>query len=241
MPKSKIIKDVVNDTVPLDISLTRLMILAKDVHNSKLASWAEKELTGYAEDDEIPAYRKVRCPKFRYSGINGNFQVTHSPLPLSFIGEDFLERIVEVNIYNDIKSIKKFAESMNTITRDHTALAGNISNATGGEVICTSIEQVLPQSIFDGIYSKVKNMLINALYGLEKEYGDLDVLGIDIDDERKVAAANSKLNETVFNIQTPAIKIEDKDPWYSKVAWNIIIPIITAIVGAVLSALIINR
>ena len=101
MPKSKIIKDVVDNKVPLDQSLTRLMILAKDVNNDKLALWAENELNGYKTIEQLPDYRKVRCDNFRYSGINGNFQVTNVSLPLSFVRDEILEEAVNLYIYDE--------------------------------------------------------------------------------------------------------------------------------------------
>ena len=58
MPKSQIIIDAVEDLVPLDKSLTRLMVLAKDVKNQELEKWAKKELSGYKGQDELPLYRR---------------------------------------------------------------------------------------------------------------------------------------------------------------------------------------
>ena len=82
MPKSQIIKDVVEDVVPLSKSLYRLYVLALDVKNSKLADWALCELKGYKKSDELPAYRKTKSVSLTYSGLNGHFQVKNIHLPL---------------------------------------------------------------------------------------------------------------------------------------------------------------
>lgn len=44
MSKSKIIKDIVNEEVPLSQSLTRLQVIAYDLKNKSLERWAEDGL-----------------------------------------------------------------------------------------------------------------------------------------------------------------------------------------------------
>lgn len=75
MPKSQIIIDLVEDAVPLEKSLTRLMVLAKDVKNKKLEEWAQNELNGYKNISDLPGYRRSHSSLFKYSGINGGFSV----------------------------------------------------------------------------------------------------------------------------------------------------------------------
>ena len=47
MPKSKIIKAIVDDEVSLAQSLTRLQVIAHDLKNKELETWAESELVVY--------------------------------------------------------------------------------------------------------------------------------------------------------------------------------------------------
>ena len=140
-----------------------------------------------------------------------------------------------------MKVISTYAESKKLLTKDRTILAGEISNATNGEVICTSVEQIISHSVFETIYSTVKNMVIKALYELEKTYGTLDNLGIEIVDSEPNEKNNDALNKAVFNINAPELNIEKKESWYTKVGWRIIVPIITAIIGAVVAAIIIKN
>ena len=67
---------------------------------------------------------------------------------------------------------------------------------------------------------------------LEDQHGKLDKLGIKVD-ASKTAQGNAAINET---LGLP-VQIVEKESWTSKVAWNIIIPIITGVVGTVLGAL----
>ena len=241
MPKSKIIRDVVNDKVPIEQSLSRLMVLAHDVNNEKIAKWAEQELNGYNNKAELPEYRRVRCNNFRYSGINGNFQVTRIPLPTSFVRKDILEVITDVGILDGIKAVSNYAKSKDVLTKDYTTLAGEIHDVTQGEVTCTSIEQIIVPAVFESICTNVKNILIKSLCELESEYGILDDLDIDEGDSpSNKSAKNSELDNAVFNVNASSLRIENKDPWYSKIGWNLIVPIITGIIGAVVATIIIK-
>lgn len=100
MPKSQIIKDVVEDNVSLEKSLTRLLVLAKDVNNKQLEVWVQKELNGYSQEDELPQYRRADCPLLEYSRINGNFQVTNVPLPQHWLEKETFDMISTVPIYD---------------------------------------------------------------------------------------------------------------------------------------------
>lgn len=237
MPKSQIIKDIVEDSVSLEKSLTRLFVIAKDVNNKRLAQWAENELNGYKKLDDVPEYRHTRSTMFKYSGINGNFQVKNVPLPKGWIKSDILDAITAIVIRDGIKYIESLASSENSASRDLSELAGAIGEATDGAVSCTSIQQIISQSFYQRICAEVKNKMILALMELEKVYGNLDTLGVDISDKRpvQVEAINDDLNRTIFiNLPSPETK---KDPWYSKIAWNVFIPIFTAIAGAIIGAI----
>ncbi|MEE3471598.1 MAG: hypothetical protein VZR24_13125 [Butyrivibrio hungatei] len=48
MPKSKIIKELVEGSESLEKSMTIMMVLAKDINNHEMEKWAESELSGYS-------------------------------------------------------------------------------------------------------------------------------------------------------------------------------------------------
>ena len=51
----------------------------------------------------------------------------------------------------------------------------------------------------------------------------------------QIAVDNAELNRTVFNINIPTSEAP-KEKLPSKIAWNIIVPIITGVFGAVIGA-----
>ena len=87
MPKSKVIKAIVDDEVSLAQSLTRLQVIAHDLKNKELETWAENELVGYASEDDAPEYRHAKS--INYTEIilsectGGNKESTAQILPVA--------------------------------------------------------------------------------------------------------------------------------------------------------------
>lgn len=231
MPKSQIIIDAVNGDVPIDKSLKRLQVLAHDVYNKELEKWAENELTGYLDSSEVPEYRETKSLNIVYSGFNLALQVNNVPLPIGYLDNDTLNEVVNVAIREDILSLQKFADTEPGGYRDLSFLAGEVLKKSGG-IQCVSIQQLVPSSAYGKILAEVNNRIIRALMMLEDQHGKLDKLGIKIGPS-KAAQGNATINE---NLGLP-VQIVKKESWTSKVAWNIVIPIITGVVGTVLGAL----
>ena len=196
MPKSKIIIDAVNDEAPIEKSLRRLQILAHDVHNQELETWAERELTGYAPEDELPEYRKATSLNLTYVGFNGNIQVKGIALPLSFLKKDTLDSISKINLREDIPSIVKLAESDPGGYRDLTILANEVFSQSGEQIQCLKINQLIPSAHYRKVLAEVKNRIIKALLMLEDKYGKLDKLSFRVT-PAKAAETNEKINVSV--------------------------------------------
>lgn len=231
MPKSQIIIDAVNGDVPIEKSLKRLQVLAHDVHNDELERWAENELTGYLGTDDVPGYRRTKSLNITYSGFNLLVQVNNVPLPVGCLSSDTLDEIADVPIREDILSVQKLSEADPGGYRDLSFLAGEVFNKSSG-IQCVSIRQLVPSSAYGKVLAEVNNRIIKALMMLEDQHGKLDKLGIKVD-VSKTAQGNAAINET---LGLP-VQIVEKESWTSKVAWSIVVPIITGVVCTVLGAL----
>ena len=75
MAKSKIIKELANKEISLEVAFNRLLIIASDIGNTDLIDWATNELNGYPNGSQIPKYREGKMGHIVYSGINGRLQV----------------------------------------------------------------------------------------------------------------------------------------------------------------------
>lgn len=186
MAKSKIIKELVNEEITIEKALKRILLLANDIENEDLKMWVEKELNGYESGDDIPEYRIINSMNLIYSGINGGFQVTRSPLPMTYLSSESYDSIKAIKIFEPIGSIQDKANNKEgTLQMDRTYLAGEIYNNTFDGLIgiqCMSISQVFDRSQFANIIKKVNLKALNILMRLEKEFGNLDELDIETKD-----------------------------------------------------------
>ena len=159
--KNTNLTDLIEDKVSLEKSLYRALVIAKERQNKPLESWVRCELKGYESDEDIPDYRKIKSNNFRYSGINGNMQVTRASLPVDFIGDEIIEKVESVEYHHGIKQIEDFANSTSAISIDRSFLAGEVAHNTHGAVQCVALEQLLPPSFFSAIVACVKERLID--------------------------------------------------------------------------------
>lgn len=210
MAKSKVIKELANNEINIDVALNRLLIIAADIENEDLFNWAEKELNGYTSDDVIPEYRIIKNTKFVYSGINGGYKMNNVPLLLiETLQLDHSDLYIHCN--EGIDTVTGIAKSDNDLKygRDLTHFAYSIYESTG--IQCYSIRQIVSKNSFENILNVVKTMLLKIFIELDKTYGNLDDLDIDISDmaTEKVKNINSTINQFIYNDNS--IKIGDKN------------------------------
>lgn len=210
MAKSKVIKELANNEITLEVALNRLMIISADIENEELSNWAEKELNGYSSDDIISEYRVVKHTQIIYSGFNGRYQVKRIPLPLrEILGEK--PDTFFVNIFDGINSIENYVKGTKEgeFMRDLTYYAGEVDRKTG--IKCYSISQIVPSNAFEDILNVVKTTLLKIFIKLDKSYGNLDDLDIDISNKtsEEVEKVNTIINQYIYTDNS--ITIGDKN------------------------------
>lgn len=198
MAKSKIIKELANNEISLEVALSRLLIIASDIGNEELQKWAESELNGYHSGDKIPDYRISKSLVFRYSGLNGSFMVKNHPMQV-----DKLLGIPSKNFYLEIMDgIKAIEEILkmpdNSYARDLSWAAGDIYEKTG--IQCLSIVQQVPVNEIEGIVNSLRTLLLKIFIKLDKTYGSLDDVDIDtgVVSSDVVRETNSVINNYIY-------------------------------------------
>ena len=198
MPKSQIIKGIAADEISLDSALMRLLVIASDIDNSDISLWSERELRGYENDATLPQYRRSSSDIFNYTGINGTFQVTNSPLPLQHIlTQEELDKgsILNIFICDGIKTVEDIAKSKKTLQRDLTQVSGLVAERCG--IRCTSITQLIPCFAYEIVVNNVKTLVLKIFLELEKTYGCLDSLDIIPNPAQQDKAKNTA--EIIYN------------------------------------------
>ena len=175
MAKSNIIKELANGKISIETALNRLLIIAYDIENEKLAVWVEHELNGYSDDEDLPQYRKVVCPDIVFTGFRGSMKYTDAPLPIYNIfskeeDKDYLEHIVNLRIQDSIKALEAVLKDQSSnYFRDLTSMSSNILKRT--MINCVSIRQRVAVNVLGNIISTLRTKMIKAMLELERNMG----------------------------------------------------------------------
>lgn len=198
MAKSKLIKDIATNKITLEEGLQRLLIISYSLENEKLQYWIESELNGYPNISKLPVYRKRIGYEISYSGINGGFQVKNVPLPLEYIPKEFKEVLKETCVLDGIKTLEETIRTDSKVGRNLTDMASAIYQKVG--VQCIDITQQYSLSSLQMIVSNVKNKLILILLDLEKDFGNLDNLDINVEDvnEAEINEINNNITKRIY-------------------------------------------
>lgn len=179
MVKSQLIKDITINKISIEEGLQRLLLISSELNNEELMKWILGELNGYKDGDSLPEYRKNIGSQLQYSGINGSYRVKNQILQKSFLPKELQKIIEETSIRTSIRGIEKIIDNKDAVGLDLTFAAGYVFKTTG--IQCLKISQVYDRISLDEIIANVKNKLIIILLSLEKEFGNLDGLDINVE------------------------------------------------------------
>jgi hypothetical protein len=207
MAKSKILKELANNEITIEVALSRLMIIASDIDDEVLQNWASKELNGYKEEDDIPSYRLANHSHITYSGVNGSFLVQDNSLPTSAFPEVIEDELCKPSkVWNAIASLQSIVENKQTQSRDITAFAEYVYQKTG--IQCSGIRMKYGYAIYSEILSSIRTKLLCVFIELDKRLGNLDDLDVSIEN---VDLTNLKHSVKTIIYQDNSITIGDKN------------------------------
>jgi len=205
MAKSQIIKDLANGNIDIQTALKRTKILLQEFDDEKLLKWIDWEIEGYPSDDSLPEYRKIGGQLYGtyFKGsVARNITYTDVPLPLGSMSESDREAFLTANITQGVESLKEMiAESeksynigLSTIVpAEYYPSIAFYNNDRYMNIVTARVE--LDMAKIRNIFPKVENKLLDILSYLEKQFGNLDNLDIDVDSKNK-----KELNEITNHI-----------------------------------------
>lgn len=235
---SNFLNDISSNKISIEEGLQRLLIISNKTGNQKLSDWCIHELNGYNSYEELPEYRRFKNRNIMYSGINGNFQINNAPLGPGYLSEETLEEVEKMGLFENIAKVEENMSLKENVYRDLTFLAGEVySNTDDGlsGVSCTSIRQLIPSALYSSVYSNVKTRIINLLCSYESAGVDINKLDIKKEQIISIKEKNNEIYKTVVSDGMMFTFV----PKENKIAWNILIPLITGIVSSIVSGVLV--
>lgn len=236
---SKLLDELVSDRISLAECLERLLVIANKINNIELANWCTLELTGYSKE-QLPDYRKFVSKHITYAGISGLYKITDAPIQAGYLSNETIDKVSKVHLFENIYDVIKRKDQKEGMIRDLTMLAPEVYQNTcddfyGVGVQCTSIKQLIPAEFYSKIYSAVKIRVINTLCALEEAKVKID--NADVKNAIKVInfkKENKELYKTIIVDGQPYSINKKEHKWL----WNLIVPIVTTILGSLISAIV---
>ena len=207
MAKSNIIKNFINSNMDINTALQNLMAILYCLEDENLINWANKELSGYDSINELPEYRKLKG-RVMASYIVGNMKYSNAQFIISHLDDDIQENLININLYSSISTLEEMKNKGESrigkpIPPEFYILLQENTNA---HIIEASVNTDL--SSINDVISKVRVKILKTLLFLEKEFGNLDELDIDISIKNKEELKNI-VQHIHFNLYDNSIKIGD--------------------------------
>lgn len=209
MARSKIIKEIVNNEISLEVGLSRIKVIVYSLKNDTVSNWISSELNGYDNDDVVPPYRSISSDKIKYSGLCGTMQLTNVDSSIYVFPKEISDNLKRNFVREGIATIEEKAKPNMTITKNLIHLSEYMYE--NNETQCTSLYQIYSSSQFKGILAKIKQIIIDILLELENEFGNLDEMDINLEEKSKKDL--KKFNQILVQIiyKDESVKIGDKN------------------------------
>lgn len=216
MAKSKIIKDIANSKVDIVTTLKRTKLLVSDLNDAETLKWLNYEISGYPKDVPLPSYRKTRgILKGTY--YVKNLQFIDVAIPLGNMPVEQEEKILSVEVRDGICPLKNAIEKnkkyklspSSTVDVQIFPFIAKYNNQQS--MLITSARVEFSEIFIDGIFSNVENKILGILLALEKEFGCLDDLDIDVTtkSDEEIKKIKEQIRILVYNDNS--IKIGDSN------------------------------
>jgi hypothetical protein len=226
MAKSNIIKDLANGTIDTITALKRAKVLLAEFDNQEVQNWITYEITGYPSNAALPDYRLTQGNLIGsyFEGSLANHMVCKNvSLPLGKMPDDLRTKLLTVRFSEGVDALKKLYDSCSAgsaplakvVSADFFPAIAYYNDNPCMNITSASVV-IAPQSI-SNIFSAVENKLIDILILLEKEFGILDELDLDVTakTEDELNSIAGRILVLVYNDQSVVIgdnnKIKDSN------------------------------
>ena len=155
-------------------SLLKTKVLLHQIGQKELVEWVNKELNGYADNDELPEYRIIQT-KVVGTVVNMAYRYQNFDLPTMHLEEKWRRRFNQARLGQSLGSLQRLQEGDGQSIRfpvpvELTSLfteALERGNHVESAICVANISQI------DNIFTQVRSRLLDFVLQLKGELGDL--------------------------------------------------------------------
>jgi hypothetical protein len=162
----EIIDLAVDNSGPLSVLLRKCLLLAHTLKNQRLRTWAEKELDGYGETDELPEYRRVGAIAKGHFFGPFQAQLKNQPLPPSVLEPEHRRFATEVWLTQPIAAYdREMGQKGTPIIEWPPDLTAMYQSKFIEGYALNRAWQIIPPSSFVALRDTIRNRILK--FGLE--------------------------------------------------------------------------
>ena len=213
MAKSRIIKELASGNISLETGLKQLKVLLTEFNKSEMLRWVNCELQGYGDSDIVPEYRIV-AGNLIGTFLNYQLKCTNIGIPLNANAPDEMVNIcTNVKLYDSISALRMLNDNSKEIGKQipssYLPYIQQYSAISMTALLSAFVK--ISQTQIENIFSKVENMVLDVLLLLEKEFGNLDDLDIDLSTKDETEIENITNNIMVIFYNDNSVTIGDNN------------------------------
>jgi len=197
---SKIIKDFTSADISIEIALKKLRVLLSNLNDDKLTNWTKYELEGYDKGADLPKYRVVTgriLSTLIVGTVYDGIKYTNYPLNLVNLSPEKSKEILSSNVYQSVSSLEVIVNERTTTQKPlPPQIYEGLATLCGINANILSAHVEFDYTVTQDILAKINGKILDTLLTLEKEFGNLDDLDIDISKKNE-----NQLKTIVQNIQ----------------------------------------
>lgn len=212
MAKSNIIKDLAKGIVDTETALKELKLLLLSFPNEKLLQWVNRELSGYSTDDVVPEYRR-KAASLKGSFVFYNTSYKNVGIPMSREMPDEVKETFEyVEVRHSIRSLRELENKEISFPISPNLYPYIMRYSKIGMTGVLDAKLDMGITTVAEIISSVENKVLDAMLLLEKQFGCLDDLDIDLSGtaELKVNEIEKQLLVIIYNDNSISIGDRNK-------------------------------
>jgi len=194
----KIIELATDNQQPLTVLLRQCIVLGYELKNDRLKAWANHELNGYGDSEEMPGYRIVNAPAVGTFSAGYYFPTVKRPIPSFAMEKEHRSAAETVRLTEPVSSYEDiFNTEGNTLgfPWDSNLIHYYQSRFIERHALINAVQE-LPKSAIAGLLDTIRTRVLNMALELKAEIGESDA------DLKKVKQDSAEAEKVSHIVQT---------------------------------------